>query len=132
MFFSISFLFRQSLTAEQINVLNLESQQRSLFVNRIDSSRAQTTAQLTQNPKTITASVPHQPQLNTTVKLPQNLIDKSNVTVQAEYQRKGSPIEEEEFITVEPPPRRDYGKKILVCRIVSFDKEFMCFLVIRL
>ena len=77
---------RTSLTDEQINSLNIESQQRSLFVNRIDPSRRPTspssltvTTSTYQSPKSITAAVPHQPQLNTTTNIPQNLIDSSKV-----------------------------------------------------
>jgi hypothetical protein len=46
--------------------------------------------------------------------IPQNLAEKSKITIQAEYQQKGSPVEEEDFIPSEPLPRTDYKKKALV------------------
>ncbi|CAF4360505.1 unnamed protein product, partial [Adineta steineri] len=89
-----------------------------------------TTAHLTpvhyrnQNQYSITASVPHQPHLNTTINLSQNLIEKSKhafeVNIQAEYHQKGSSsninsaiVEDEEIIHSETRVRTDYGKKAL-------------------
>ncbi|CAF1123978.1 unnamed protein product [Adineta steineri] len=134
---------RTSLINQQGNLVNVDdtrifdSQQQSLFVNNIDSSKQQnlpssviTTAHLTpvhyrnQNQYSITASVPHQPHLNTTINLSQNLIEKSKhafeVNIQAEYHQKGSSsninsaiVEDEEIIHSETRVRTDYGKKAL-------------------
>lgn len=126
----IRYFLRLSLTDEQINLLNTQSQQKSLVVNQIDPSKRQsrpssiTTTTSTVYPnqqQTITASVPNQPQLNTTINLPQNLIEKSKINIQAEYQLKGSPVEEEEFIPSEPASRTDYKKKVLVNISLSID-----------
>jgi hypothetical protein len=125
-----------SLNDEQINALNFDnlqtfdSDQKSLFVNNIDSSIGHTSVSTTAHisPSTqhsITASVPHQPQLTTTIHMSPNLIEKSKqaleVNVQAEYQQKsqklnlnGTLVEDDDFIRPEPPPRTDYGKKALV------------------
>ena len=137
-----------SLTDEQINLLNfdhlraLDSQQKPLLINSLDSSPGQslpssvvTTTQLApttyynQNQHSITASVPHQPQLNTTLNMSQDLIEKSKqalqVNIQAEYQQKqpssnigGPVIEDDDFIPPEPPRRIDYKKKALVNKIM--------------
>jgi len=79
-----------SLTDEQINLLNFDSvqtfdsDQKSLFANNIDSSigksSVSTTAHIipsTQHQNSITASVPNQPQLTTTIHMSPNLIEKS-------------------------------------------------------
>ena len=77
-----------SLTDEHINTLNFDSvqtfdaDQKPLFVNSMDSSTSTTahittSSQHTQHPHSITASVPHQPQLTTTVHLSPNMIEKS-------------------------------------------------------
>jgi hypothetical protein len=36
------------------------------------------------------------------------------VTIQAKYQQKGTPVEDDDSILSEPPARTDYGKKALV------------------
>jgi hypothetical protein len=76
-------------TDEQINLLNFDtnrsydSQQKSLFINNIDalSSSVTTTTQLVpvtyQNQHSITASIPYQPQLTTTINMSQNLVEQS-------------------------------------------------------
>jgi len=131
-----------SLTDEQINLLNydnlraIDAQQKSLFINNIDSpmgqtlpSSVRTTTQLspTTHQHSITASVPHQPQLNTTINMSKNLIEKSKsalgIDIQAEYQQKGSVNnlnDDDDFISSEPPSRIDYRKKILVERKILF------------
>jgi len=110
-----------SLTDEQISTLNFDSlqtfdsDQKSLFVNNIDSSIGQTLAHTT-------TSVP---QLTTTINMSKNLIEKSKqsleVNIQGEYQQNTSKInlngtvgEDDDFIPPEPPARTDYGKKALV------------------
>ncbi len=76
-----------SLTDEQINTINFDNQtfdsdQKSLFVNTIDSSTGQTSVSTTAHLSpsslhSVTASVPHQPQLTTTIHMSPNMIEKS-------------------------------------------------------
>jgi hypothetical protein len=110
--------------------MNMDAQRKSLFVQQVDASRRSTSVSVYPSRKSISASVAHQPQLNTMINIPQNLLDSSKVidshthsksigffskvNIQAEYQQKG---EEEDLILSEPPPRKDYMKKALVNRI---------------
>ncbi len=110
------FLFcfiRMSLTDEQITGLNFDSlqtfdsDQKSLFVNNIDSSIGQTLAHTT-------TSVP---QLTTTINMSQNLIEKSKQSLEVNTPKinlNGTVGEDDDFIPPEPPARTDYGKKALV------------------
>ncbi len=119
------------------------------MVNPIDSSRGQsllssitTTTQLTSstynNRQPVTTSVPHQSRLNTATNLPQNIIEKSKVNysyshiylnivgfskvnIQAEYQQKGTTVEDDDFIPSEPSARTDYGKKALVNKNINIS-----------
>jgi hypothetical protein len=129
-----------SITDDQIHLMNFDNvqtfdaDQKSLFVNNIDSSSPSAVSttthiipstQHTQHQHSITATVPHQPQLTTTLHMSPNVIEKSKqaleVNVQAEYQQKrpminlnGTLVEDDDFIPPEPPARVDYGKKALV------------------
>ena len=133
---------RMSLTDEQINLLDFDStqtfdsEQKSLFSTGLETNGATTvttaahivpSTQHAQQQHTITASVPHQPQLTTTMSLSPELIEKSKsaleINVQAEYKVKvppppvnlnGPPVDDDDFIPPEPPARTDYGKKALV------------------
>ena len=77
-----------SIADDHINTLNFDSvqtfdsDQKPLFVNSMDSSVTTTahispSTQHTQHPHSITASVPHHPQLTTTIHLSPNMIEKS-------------------------------------------------------
>ncbi len=139
---------RMSLTDGSANLLNFDSvptfdsDQKSLFMNNIDSSLGQTSVTTTahlipstqhnQRQNSITASVPYQPQLTTTIHMTPNLIEQSKhaleVDIQAEYQQKtpaiklsGTVVEDDDFIPPEPPARIDYGKKALVNIFQFFD-----------
>jgi hypothetical protein len=129
-----------SLTDDQINFINFDnvktfdSDTKPLFVNNIDSSTGQSVStsthiipstQHTQHQHSITASVPHQPQLTTTMHMSPNIIEKSKhaleVNIQAEYNQKApsmnsnaATVDDDDFIPPEPPARTDYGKKALV------------------
>ena len=128
---------RMSLTDDHVNPLNFDtdptgkSDQKSLFVNGIDSSSVTTNAHLIpstqhgQHHHSVTASVPHRPQLSTTIHMSPDMIEKSKqsleVNVQAEYHLKtpaatlnGNLVEDDDFIPPEPPARTDYAKKALV------------------
>jgi hypothetical protein len=93
-----------SLTDEQINTLNFDSvqtfdsDQKSLFVNDIDSSKGSSSVSTTahiipstqhaQHQHTITASVPHQPQLTTTIHMSPNLIEKSKQALEVNLKQR--------------------------------------------
>ena len=132
-----------SLTDEQINALNFDSvrtfdsDQKPLFVNNMDSS-VTTTAHLipsSQAPRhSITASVPHNPHLTTTIHMSSDMVEKAKqaleVNIQAEYQQKTpmkplnlNMVEDDDFIPPEPPPRTDYGKKALVNIFFGFSLD---------
>ena len=84
------------MNEDSVNTLNFDSvqtydtDQKSLYINNIDSANGQsiptsvsTTAHITpltqhtQHQHTITASVPYQPQLTTTIQMSPNMIEKS-------------------------------------------------------
>lgn len=139
-----------SLTDEQINALNFDSlrtfdsDQKPLLVNSMDSSTT-TTAHLTPSTQhttaqhSITASVPHNPQLTTTMHMSSDMVEKAKqaleVNVQAEYQQRTTMravnpnnADDDDFIPPEPPARTDYGKKALVhictylhCKTIPFS-----------
>jgi len=130
---------KMSLTDEQINLIDFndsqtfDNDQKPLFSNHLDSNGATsvtTTAHIVpstqhlQHQHSVTASVPHQPQLTTTMQISPELIEKSKssleINVQAEYKIKtptininGNLVEDDDFIPPEPPARTDYGKKAL-------------------
>jgi hypothetical protein len=81
-----------SLTDDQLDLLNFDSlqtfdaDQKALFVNNLDSSMPSTvtttahitpSTQHTQHQHSVTATVPHQPQLTTTIHMSPNIIEKS-------------------------------------------------------
>jgi hypothetical protein len=133
-----------SLTDDHVNLLNFDtdasghSDQKSLFVNGIDSSTGHSgpssvttnvhlipSTQHAQHQHTVTATVPYRSQLNTTIHMSPDLIEKSKqsleVNIQAEYHMKTPPanpngnlVEDDDFIPPEPSARTDYGKKALV------------------
>ena len=87
-----------SLTDEQINLLDFDSsqtfdnEQKSLLTNHLDSSTGATTVttnahivpstQHLQHQHSITASVPHQPQLTTTMQISPELIEQSKSSLE--------------------------------------------------
>ena len=86
-----------SLTDDQMNLINFDNvqtfdaDQKSLFVNNIDSSSpsaVSTTTHITpstqhnQHQHSITATVPHQPQLTTTLHMSPNVIEKSKKSLE--------------------------------------------------
>ncbi len=78
-----------SLTNEQINTLNFDSaqtfdsDQKSLFVNNMDSSVSTTAHIIPSNQHSITASVP---QLTTTMHMSPNMIEKSKQSLEVKTQ----------------------------------------------
>ncbi|CAF1381800.1 unnamed protein product, partial [Adineta ricciae] len=134
---------KMSLTPEEINLLNFEHtrpfdiHQKPLFVHNIDSSKSShvpssitTTTHLSpatyanQHHHSITASVPHQPQLTATINMSQNLIEQSKhaltIDIKAEYHHKRPSsgtnvgiIDDDEIIHPEPQGPADFGKKAL-------------------
>jgi hypothetical protein len=75
-----------SLTDEQINLLQFASQQTPLFINSIDTSTGQSiSSSVVTTTQSITASVPHQPQLNATINMSQNLTEKSKNALEVDY-----------------------------------------------
>ncbi|UJR09568.1 hypothetical protein I4U23_013803 [Adineta vaga] len=134
---------KMPLTTEEMNLLNFDhtrsfdAHQKPLFIHSIDSSKSQhapstitTTTHLTpmtynhQHQHTITASVPHQPHLTTTINMSQNVIEQSKhaltIDIKAEYHHKRPSnsinvglIEDDEVIHPEPHGHADFGKKAL-------------------
>jgi hypothetical protein len=88
-----------SLTDDQINLLNFDSvqtfdsDQKSLFVNNMDSSISTTThitpsTQNIQHSHSITASVSSPPQLTTTIHMSPNMIEKSKQALEVKRERE--------------------------------------------
>lgn len=90
-----------SLNDDQISALNFDSvqtfddNQKSLFVNNIDSSNGSSSTSATahiipstqhnHHQHTIAASVPHHPQLTTAIHMSPNLIEKSKQALEVKF-----------------------------------------------
>lgn len=113
-------LCRMSLTEEQINLLDFDStqtfdsDQKSLFTNHIDANGGSSvtssahivpSTQHTQHTHSITASVPHQPQLTTTMQLSPEMmaLSKSSLEVNASIFTPSSSISIELFRSMFKP-----------------------------